>query len=395
MKRYFNIEGSCHGDEHYMVDLEKRLDEIKTMVDRKKYFSINCSRQFGKTTTLQALTQRLKKEYIVISLDFQMLCHDDFKSESTFVSAFSREILMATSEPESIPEDVIEKLTAFSEETCANRKLSFLFLQLSNWCKLSKKPVILIIDEVDSATNNQVFLDLLSQLRGYYIHRRNRPTFQSVILAGVYDVKNLKQKIRSDEEHKRNSPWNISAKFEIDMSFSAEAIGKMLQDYEQDYHTGMNTAKIANLIYDYTSGYPFLVSNLCKIMDEQIAGSEEFPQRKDAWTKAGFLEAIKIILSEKNTLFESMINKLRDYPILKRMIYEILFQGASIPYNADDYTTDIGMMFGFLKNENSTVKIANRIFETRFYNFFLAEGRTQEPEIIILKPKPVILDEPM
>ena len=38
MKRYFNIEGSCHPDEHYMVDLGQRLDEIKIMIDNKKYF---------------------------------------------------------------------------------------------------------------------------------------------------------------------------------------------------------------------------------------------------------------------------------------------------------------------------------------------------------------------
>lgn len=50
--------------------------------------------------------------------------------------------------------------------------------------------------------------DLLAQLRVYYIDRAVRPTFQSVILAGVYDVKNLKRKIRPDEEHKVNSPWN-------------------------------------------------------------------------------------------------------------------------------------------------------------------------------------------
>lgn len=65
-----------------------------------------------------------------------------------------------------------------------------------------------MIDEVDSATNNQVFLDFLVQLRAYYIDRDVQPTFQSVILTGVYDVMNLKRKIRPDEEHKVNSPWN-------------------------------------------------------------------------------------------------------------------------------------------------------------------------------------------
>ena len=39
-----------------------------------------------------------------------------------------------------------------------------------------------------------VSLDFLSQLRGYYIDRDVTPAFQSVILAGVYDIKNIKRK---------------------------------------------------------------------------------------------------------------------------------------------------------------------------------------------------------
>ena len=70
---------------------------------------------------------------------------------------------------------------------------------------------MLMIDEVDSASNNQVFIDFLAQLRVYYLNRESRPIFHSVILAGVYDIKNLKLKIRPDEEHQYNSPWNIDS----------------------------------------------------------------------------------------------------------------------------------------------------------------------------------------
>ena len=76
-----------------------------------------------------------------------------------------------------------------------------------------------------------------------------------------------------------------------------------------------------------------------------------------------------------------MINKLQDYRELRKMIYEMLFQGVSIAYNPNNYATDIGMMFGFLTEENGAVKIAKRIFETRFYNFFLSEERDKEPEL--------------
>lgn len=62
--------------------------------------------------------------------------------------------------------------------------------------------------EVDSASNNLVLLDFLAQLRMHYLNREEVPTFRSVILAGVYDIKNLKSKIRSNEEHQYNSPWN-------------------------------------------------------------------------------------------------------------------------------------------------------------------------------------------
>ncbi len=68
-------------------------------------------------------------------------------------------------------------------------------------CAKAKKPIVLMIDEVDSASNNQVFIDFLAQLRMYYINRDKSPIFHSVILAGVYDIKNMfmaKEAINSD-----------------------------------------------------------------------------------------------------------------------------------------------------------------------------------------------------
>ena len=142
-----------------------------------------------------------------------------------------------------------------------------------------------MIDEVDSASNNQVFLDFLAQLRGYYINRDRKPTFWSVILAGVYDIKNLKRKIVTDGESKVNSPWNIAADFQVEMSFSVNDIAGMLSDYENDHRTGMNILEMAQIIYDYTAGYPFLVSRLCKLLDEYVAGSTSFLEIDRAWTK--------------------------------------------------------------------------------------------------------------
>jgi hypothetical protein len=184
-------------------------------------------------------------------------------------------------------------------------------------------------------------------------------------LAGVHDVKNIKRKIRPDDDSKVNSPWNISAKFDVNMAFTVDGIKGMLERYEDDYHTGMNTGKIAELIYDYTSGYPFLVSRLCQIMDKELGAC--------SWDNDCFLKAVKIILNESNPLFESLVNKLTDYQKIRSLIYEILFIGKDISYNALNKSIEIAKMYGFVVNDNEKVAISNRIFETILYNYFLSE----------------------
>ena len=228
----------------------------------------------------------------------------------------------------------------------------------------------MLIDEVDIATNNQVFRDFLVQLRAGYLDRYEMPIFRSVILAGVYDMKIIRRKLQLDEEHRQNNPWNIVADFEVNMSFTSKDIEGMLRDYKADHNTGMDISKISGLIHEDTSESLFLVSRICKIMDEELLEVGKFNGVLETWTKEGNVEVIKKLLSEKNTLFESLIGKLNDYPELKKMIY-LLFQGRTIAYNADDHQTDMLLMFGFIKVDYPIVQIANRIFETRLYNYFL------------------------
>lgn len=370
MPKSFNITGACRPAKHYMVDLTSRLEEIKKMIDDGQYFTINCGRQYGKTTMLRALAKYLQNHYEVISLDFQRMSSSSFESEHAFVTAFSGELLEHAVD---IPEAPKKKLENFADETAKQMTLQSLFRTLNLWCKQSKKPVVLLIDEVDTATNNQIFLDFLAQLRAAYLDSDVTPTFQSVILAGVYDVRNIKRKLRPDEEHKVNSPWNIAAKFQVDMNFSAEEIAKMLKEYESTYHTGMDIKKISTLIYDYTSGYPYLVCSLCKNLDEEIPGTADFPDKSSAWTPQGFIEAEKLLLSDNNALFQSLTGKLTDYPKLRTVLYQLLFTGKPIPYVLQNQYIDIAAMFGFIKNNNGNAVISNRIFESILYNLFISE----------------------
>ena len=386
MGRIFNVAADCKQNLHYMVDISPRLAQLKEYVEEGKYFTINRARQYGKTTTLRALKEYLKNEYYVISMDFQLqMSHAKFRDENTFSVAFAKAFIrIAQNLDMAIPSEMEAAVNTLKEAIQESREaleLVELFQYLSDICQGADKPLVLMIDEVDSAANNQVFLDFLAQLRGYYIDRDNSATFQSVILAGVYDIRNLKRKFRAEEDHRMNSPWNIAVDFKMDMSFSAQEIAGMLQEYEKDYATGMDIEGMSALIYEYTSGYPFLVSKLCKLMDEEIAGSAQFPEKKTAWSYAGFLEANKILLAEKNTLFESMVNKLYDFPELKEMVYSILFVGREISYNVLNPVIEMAEVFGFVKNSNGVVVITNRIFETIFYNLFLTTSENQHTDI--------------
>lgn len=377
MGKVFNVTADCKPQLHYMVDISGRLEEIKGLIDRGEYFTINRARQYGKTTTLRALTSFLDEEYLVVSLDFQKMGDTKFRNENVFSIAFARLFLRSVRGNQRDVSDQLkkaaDKLADVIRDDSGGFELLELFEYLGDICAVSAKPIVLMIDEVDSATNNQVFLDFLAQLRACYIDRDVTPAFQSVILAGVYDVRNLKRKLRTEDEHKVNSPWNIAADFNVEMSFSAVDIAGMLTCYEKDHHTGMDVKGVSEFLYEYTSGYPFLVSRLCQILDERIAGSNTFPDKAAAWTKEGLLEAVKVLLSEKNMLFESLANKLEEYPELKEMLFAILFLGDKISFNHDNHVIDLAAMLGFVKNEEGTMTIANRLFETRLYNLFLSE----------------------
>lgn len=381
LEKIFNTSAVCIPEFHYMVDLSSRLQKMKQMIDAGQYFVINRARQYGKTTLLRALKKSLEPQYIVISLDFQMLSSADFSNEFTFTSAFSREVLDSMENIREMPSKIQQELFSFSTGQFSNATLSLMFRCLTNWCKQSEKKIVLMIDEVDNASNNQVFLDFLAQLRGYYMKRDTRPTFQSVILAGVYDIKNLKLRIRSNQEHRYNSPWNIAADFNIDMNFSANDIASMLLEYETDHHTHMNIPKMAELIYDYTSGYPVLVSSLCKLISEKVAAMDAYKSLSDAWTKSGFLEALKLLLNDQMPLFESLTNKLLDQSDLRKMISDLLFSGKIISYSPDNRTFDTAQMFGFVKVQDGQLVIANRIFEIRLYNMLLTTPSMLENDI--------------
>lgn len=372
--RCFNTEVICVPSENYMVDVSSKAEQIIELIDQQKYFTINRPRQYGKTNMLLKLRQMLQDKYYVISINFQDADFKELESSEAFIAFFNLQVKKYMKRA-GCPDSLIELWSDPSPWAEQMNFLSFSCLRerIPSLCAASDRGIVLMIDEVDRALNFDVLINFLGILRGNYTAMKSKTekSFQSVILVGVTDIKNLKTKIRSEEGHTQNSPWNIAADLNVDMSFSAEEISGMLLDYEEDHHSGMNVMEMATLIRDYTSGYPFLVSRICKCIDETIMGSPGFKTPSEAWTKEGFLAAVKIILEENNSLFSDMFKKIADHPDLDRLFTSMLFEGKTYTFNPDNIIYQLGRMYGFLKRQGTSICIANRIFNIRLYNYYL------------------------
>jgi hypothetical protein len=352
MAKRFNTTGSCNPAQHYMVDTSKKLAQIEEYIEEGSYFTINRARQFGKTTTLNSLFRLLSRSYVIIKISFEGFGPDSYKNEESFVRSFMEEVadrLVKTNQA-----DYAE---AWSKPVASLNELS---RKINDFCGSCEKEVVLLIDEVDKSLDNQLFLHFLGMLRDLYLERSEsgdmNSTFHSVILAGVYDVKNLKIKLRPDEERKYNSPWNIAAKFNVDMTFHPNEIITMLNEYEADNHIGMDKEFIANEIYKYTSGYPYLVSCICSIIDKEL--------EKD-WSEKGIQDAIKILIKDReNTLLGDLTKNVETYPDFEKLMTDVLLHDKEIVYEPNVPAIDLALTFSAVKEDaHGHITVHNLVFE--------------------------------
>ena len=82
----FNIAGVCIKEKHYMVDTTDKIKKIEMMIEDGAYFTINRSRQFGKTTTISMIGNNILDKYIILKASFEGTGESLFEDEATFCS---------------------------------------------------------------------------------------------------------------------------------------------------------------------------------------------------------------------------------------------------------------------------------------------------------------------
>ena len=366
MKKKFNITGTCRAKDHYMMDDSRRFNAIMEMVECGDYFVINRPRQYGKTSMLIALLKELNANgsYLPVMMTFQGISESHYASSDTFARYFFTELKKSLQyAQDGFSASKIQQIPDINT-------LDDLSLRITDIVHMTDKKLVLLIDEVDASSTFEPFLYFLGMLRTKF-NLRETPqhhTFHSVVLAGVHDIKSLKFKLRNPEDAQTNSPWNIATDFDVVMEFYPNEIAYMLRQYSEAENVKMDFDAISEKLYYYTSGYPFLVSKLCKTIAEVI-----LPQKEDKsqWTLEDLEKSVQLLMRETNTNFDSLFKNLENNTELRTLIEAILLEGFKMPYNPHVAAIRIGQMYGIFKS-TPEVQIHNRIYEQLIYNYLTA-----------------------
>lgn len=363
----FNVTGLCVPEEHYMVNTEDKLNRIMKLINDKQYFTINRARQYGKTTTLFLLERVLtsSSEYTCLSLSFEGVGGVMFESDKNFC----REFLIQASEALRL------NGYGFAGEWIDGSVSDFAQLSrhISKLC--ADKKIVLMIDEVDATSKNSVFLRFLGMLRNLYLQRPRGKvnTFHSVILAGVHDIKNIKLKLITSGSHtlqpqegELNSPWNIAADFNVNLSFSPSEIATMLTDYEADHQTNMDIPAVSEEIFRFTGGYPYLVSRICQCVDKEMNPKE--------WTVGGIQSAVKAITNERSVLYDDMFKNLENNKAIYDFMYSLLIVGDKKRLSIFDPIVERCSMYGFITvDSQGRISVSNKVFEMIMTDYFISK----------------------
>ena len=344
--RYFNTEGPVEVGEHYLIPPLTRvdLDQVLTLVRRRKYFVLHAPRQTGKTSTLLALQDLLNEggvgelRCVYASLEAGRTVGDDVGRASRMILDVLADAALA------MGDGSLDRLWRGVVETAVPD--TAIGRALGQWSEADPRPLVLLLDEVDTFTGDPL-LSLLSQLRGGYPDRpRHFP--QSVILCGLRDVRDYRA------PGAKGSPFNIKAK-SLRLGDFTEAetralLGQHTEETEQTF-----TEEALRAVWRETRGQPWLVNALAnEACFENPAGRD----RSRTIREPDILDARERLIEGRETHLDNLGVKLEEARV--RRVIEPMLSGESV-YDASgrdiEYVRDLGLIA-----PDAPVRIANPIY---------------------------------
>ena len=187
--RFFNTSGPVVVADHYCIPPLERLNlnEVRRLIRDKRYFVLHAPRQTGKTSALLALRDLLNAEgayrCVYVNVEAGQAVREDVEQVMRVILvelALRASLTLGDEFLDEIWPDILTK----SGPAAALR------VALMRWANADPKPLVLLIDEIDSLIGDSL-LSVLRQLRAGY-DQRPQHFPQSVILCGVRDVRDYR-----------------------------------------------------------------------------------------------------------------------------------------------------------------------------------------------------------
>jgi len=349
--RFFNTAGPVNPEDHYCLPPLERFDlsEILMLIDQKKYFVLHAPRQTGKTSCLLALTEYLNQQgkfhCLYMNVEAGQAAREDVEQGMNDILrelALRAKIHLNDTFPESVIRQVLEnKAYGTALNQC-----------LSEWTQKLSKPLILIIDEIDSLIGDTL-ISVLRQIRSGY---DKRPAFfpQSIILCGVRDVRDYR--IHTDQGKTAitgGSAFNIKAVSLRLGNFQKNDVFLLTARHTQE--TGQIFKPDANeKIWEYTQGQPWLVNALAYEVCFKISKN-----RSEPVTSEMIAQAKENLILRRETHLDQLADKLKEERV--RRVIEPIIYGQTQPYDLPDDDIEYALDLGLIRLEDG-IRIANPIY---------------------------------
>ena len=352
--RFFNTEGPVHPDKHYCVPPLARLDldRILTFIRREKYFVLHAPRQTGKTSALLALRDLLNAgsadgyRCVYANIEVGQWARED-------VEAAMRSILggLASRARRTLGDDALEEM--WPGLLAKYGPGAALGETLSRWAEADPRPLVLLLDEIDTLVGDTL-IAVLRQLRaGYDLRPESFP--QSVILCGVRDVRDYRIHTNSQKDIVTGgSAFNIKAESLRMGDFSEDEMRALLAQHTGE--TGQTFAPDAlECLWTRTRGQPWLVNALAY---EVCFRNEAGHDGARAITAGKILEAQEQLVMRRVTHLDQLADKLREARV-RRVVEPLLSGGDERPFSAHDleYVRDLGLIA-----RDAPTRIANPVY---------------------------------
>ena len=351
--RKFNTEGPVVAADHYCIPPLERLnlDEVLGLVRDKRYFVLHAPRQTGKTSALLALRDLLNGgtegdfRCVYANVEAAQTAREDVgRAMHVVLGELGDRALLAGDE--SLDRLWPGVLSRFGSERA-------LGAALIRWCTADPRPLVLLIDEIDTLIGDSL-ISVLRQLRAGY-DQRPRSFPQSVVLCGVRDVRDYRIRSRSENAVVAGgSAFNIRAESLRIRDFTRAEVHALLAQHTAE--TGQAfTPEALEAVWRQTRGQPWLVNALCRrVCFHGEAGSD----RTRAITATDIIDAREHLVQSRQVHLDQLADKLRENRV-RRVVEPLLSGGDERAFTARDleYVRDLGLIA-----RDNPPRIANPIY---------------------------------